>query len=683
MTGKNIINTLIASFVLGFSSCTNEEMGGSFDRTADGAIDFTVGVESSPNRRAMTRGESTPSYYAMKAGTQVRLKVDGTWTGKTPEAISQKTTCNTKASDSEVNALSFTDSEMLYWDDYGAGDPANATNTANGVNVLGVAVDGMAEAPTIATDAEWESLSWSLSNTGEDVLNGDIIVSNNLTNYMFANRNDEGAKKMVFTHPLSKITFNLKAGAGFTNGKVGATTNKFEKDPTLWLSNSTTLAGVEEESNNYALTTGTVSIQDGTAVSDGTKAKLIAGTTSTTDADITVIKQAIVYPGTQLGADDNTVIAVLNADDNIYYIKAAEIRKAMLDNDASTDYTTKAGYNYIINITVNKTGLELTATVTNWVDVNSQEVHPVINVNTTIGDGDTKPSEENVFAFYRSENIEKDYEKAASPTAKTDGTIDWTNTTTLYWSSHYQHYHFRGIYPEETPVKVDAIDNHQYVEVTNGDYDATTFPSNFVMGMPEIASGTMCGNPDHTQVDMSIHGICAREAAINLNFRYMMSQVEVVLSTSAEGAHDHVDLSNVEVQLVNVYNSGNILLKDRSAVVTGEKGYYTLTNVNTTDHKYLGVIVPQALTYTTAGASTNVRIKIIVTNNDSNNTKDIYYADVNPILKKGTSDLIAPNGKWESGTHYVYNLKVTKTEIKATASLTDWNTVEAEEEVWF
>lgn len=680
MTGKNIIKTLIASFVLGLCSCTNEELGDSFDRTADGAIDFTVGVESAPNRRAMTRGESTPSYYAMKAGTQVRLKVDGTWEGKTPAAISQKTTCKTEASTTEVNALSFTDSEMLFWDDYGAGDPGNAANTASGVNVLGVAVDGMNKAPEIATDAEWGRLLWSVITDGKNVLNGDIIVSNNLTNYTFANRNNDEAKKMVFVHPLSKITFNLKAGAGFTKGTIGATTNKFEKDPTLWLSNSPTLAGVETPSNNYALTTGTVSIQDGIAESDGKKAKLVAGTTSTDDTDITVVKQAIVYPGTQLGAKDDAVIAVLNADDNIYFIKAKEIHDAITGKGGHTDFKTLAGYNYIINITVNKTGLELTATVTNWVDVNSQEVHPVINVSTNVGTGGSNPSGFNNFAFYRSENIENGYENAANPIVNDNGTTDWTNTTTLYWTSHYQHYHFRGIYPEGTKVTPDDK-GRQCVAVTNGDYDATTFPSNFVMGMPEIAAGTMCGNPDHTQVDMSIYGICAREAAINLNFRYMMSQVEVVLSTSAEGAHDHVDLSNVEVQLVNVYNSGNILLKDRSAVVTGDASYYILKNVNTTDHKYLGVIVPQELTYTTAGAATNVRLKIIVTNSDK--TKDIYYADVNPILKKGTTELIAPYGKWESGTHYIYNLKVTKTEIKATASLTDWSVVEATDDVWF
>ena len=50
--------------------------------------------------------------------------------------------------------------------------------------------------------------------------------------------------------------------------------------------------------------------------------------------------------------------------------------------------------NYIINIIVNKSGIQLTATVTDWNKVNSDEVHPIINVNATVGDGGTpEPAE--------------------------------------------------------------------------------------------------------------------------------------------------------------------------------------------------------------------------------------------------------------------------------------------------
>lgn len=687
MTDKNFIYTLMTSFVLVLGACTSEDVSDSFDRTADGTIDFNVGVEASPVNRTVTRGGefSSSKYYAMKAGTQVRLKVDGTWAGKDPEAISRKTTCTTIAATDAaptINALSFTENEMLYWDDYGTGDPNNKTNTDNGLKVLGVAVDGMAEVPAVK-DTEWESLTWPVITDGKDVLNSDIIVSNNLYTdpYKFVKPTKENVRNMIFVHPLSKITFNLSASDGFTKGSVGATDKKFEKDPRVIMTNATELTDTADVSNNYVLATGTVNIQKATAESDGQTSKVIAGTTSTTDKNVTVVKQAIVYPGTQLGARDDAVIAIVNADDNIYYIRAKEIHDAIDDKGGHTDYKTLAGYNYIINVTVKKTGIVLTATVEKWVGVNSDEVHPVINVNTTVGGGNEMPTGANVFAFYRSEAIDKGYNNDATPEMETDGTVDWTNTTTLYWTSHYQHYHFRGIYPDTTTVVEDATDQTQYVEVANGDYDAATFPSNFVMGMPEIAAGTLCGNPDHTQVDMSIHGICAREAAINLNFRFMMSQVEVILTSSAEGAHDHVDLSNVEVELVNVYNTGHILLKDRSAVVTGTAADFTLPQIDDAKHQYLGVIVPQALPYTTAGAATNLRFRITVTNSDS--TKDIYYADVEPILKKGTTEKVAPKGKWESGIHYVYNLKVTKTEIKSTASLTDWQTEDAEEEVWF
>ena len=91
-------------------------------------------------------------------------------------------------------------------------------------------------------------------------------------------------------------------------------------------------------------------------------------------------------------------------------------------------------------------------------------------------------------------------------------------------------------------------------------------------------------------------------------------------------------------------------------------------------------IVPQVLTFTNAGASTNTRFKITVTNGDG--TTDVYYADINPIKKADGTDLVAPKGKWESGVHYKYNLKLTKSEIKVSATITDWTTVNAAEDVW-
>ncbi len=681
MNKKKIIYTLTTSLVLGLASCTSEEFWDTFDRTADGPIDFTVGVEASPANLAKTRADED-KYYSMQGGTQVRLKVDGIWKkGSTDVTISQKTTC--KINSTNRAQLDFSEGELLYWDDYGVGDPGNSTNTANGLAVLGVAVDGLDKAPAV-DDNQWDKLPWNVATDGKDVLKSDIIVSNNLTGYKFAERGDEypNAKKMIFTHPLSKITFNLTAADGFTKGSVGATDNKFENVPTLWLSKASTLEGVEDPTNNYVLANGTINISDGKATADETKkSKVIAGTTSTNNTEVTVIKQAIVYPGTQLGADDNAIIAVLNADDNIYFIKAKEIHDAIKNAGGHTDFKTLPGYNYIIKVTVRKSGIILTATVTKWIDVESDEVHPEINMTAPIvgGSNDALPSGFNGFDLYLNDNdIAKGYKYAATPTVDTKGDVTFANT--LYWTHHYQHYHFRGIYPTNTEVKVDATDEHQYVEVSNGAYDASTFPSNFVLGMPEIAENTPCGNPDHVNVDMSKEGICARKDAINLNFRYMMSQVEVTLKSSTEGSDNYVDLTNAEVELVNIGTKGQILLSDRSAVVTEYKDTEALHSIDS--KHYHSIIVPQLLENTTKG---KIKFKIIVYSDSTKTKKDVYYATVAyvKVKEKGSAASAALIDAWKSGTHYVYDLIITKTEISATASLTDWTTVEGSQEVWF
>jgi hypothetical protein len=161
----------------------------------------------------------------------------------------------------------------------------------------------------------------------------------------------------------------------------------------------------------------------------------------------------------------------------------------------------------------------------------------------------------------------------------------------------------------------------------------------------------------------------------------MMSRVEVNLSSSDKGAKDYVDLSDCMVELVNAGTDGNVLLSDRSALVTLDDQTYKLNGASGSKVHYDDVIVPQTLVNT--DSSNKVRFKITVYTGTITD-HDVYYADVAPIkVKASGASVSAPVDAWESGVHYVYNLKITKTEIKATASLTDWKTVEASEDVWF
>lgn len=167
-----------------------------------------------------------------------------------------------------------------------------------------------------------------------------------------------------------------------------------------------------------------------------------------------------------------------------------------------------------------------------------------------------------------------------------------------------------------------------------------------------------------------------------MNFQYVMSQVEVELQSETGAAAVNIK-ENTVVELVNVYNSGEVKLSDGSVSVSGDKGSYTLNVVTGTGNelKRHSAIVPQDLTFTTARAESNLRFKITVTN--ENGTTDVYYADVKPIKEKDKDTLVAPNGKWESGVHYKYLLKLSKTEVLVTATLKDWVEVTASDNVWF
>lgn len=690
MNKKKIIYTLTTSLVLGLASCTSEDFWDTFDRTADGPIDFTVGVESSPAQRSLTRA-GAPDYYAMQGETQIRLKVDGKWAGKPIVDISQIATCKANTSTSKINSLTYDAGQTLYWDDYGVGDPANSENKTKGLTVYGVAVDGKTEAPT-PDNGKWNALAWSTVddygnaevNSSNHLLTKDILVSNNLTGYKFVDRNTSSASLLEFKHVLSKVTINITANNGFTTtGKVGKTTNKFESDPILTLTNAETVEAANSGNGAYALTEGTIDIEKAEANANDTKKNVIAVTTNAENDIVTVVKEVLVYPGTQLGASsgaDTKVIAQLNVDGNIYYIKAAEISKAMLADDSQTKYMTKAGKNYVINILVNKTDINVSATVSSWENVTAQQADPKININEVYG-ANNNAKFEKTFNIYRSSTgLDNGYNEKSTISYSN---ASWTMNPQLYWPDHKTHFQFRGVWPKTTtdenvtnaPRIVSATHEskeYQVINVSNVAYEAESFPSDLMIARPEIDADVECTNTEvgHIKTKLYDGGICATEGLITLNFRYMMSQVEVNLSTVDQSNGNYVNLTGAKVELVGIYNGADVTLGSREVIPTGATDNYTL-DVDANDaNKRLSAIVPQDLK--------NVRFRITIINGTDDT--DVYYADVASIKEKNSDSIIA---KWESGKHYVYNLNITKTKINATATLKGWETVTAEQDVWF
>ncbi len=739
MTQK--LKTIIfATALTALAACSDDVATGRYSvGDEDNLVRLSTGVQSAPSTALPSRADvSAATHYALQTGTALNLYVEGKRTYANGTTTNITKTPIYKAGDPKgnfINPVQYdatynSTKSTLYWDDFGTADPANTVNRAKGLGILAVAVDGKV---LKTSDIKWEfyTLAWNVSTSStiqpegssQKFLLEDLLVANNLyaaidaesattpqKRYTFGEQKaldtNPAEARLEFQHVLSKITFKIKAGKGF-EGLGGA--QAFWTTPTVTLARNRT----NEAENPWCFTNGSINIKTAEATNDGTQSVVKLSDMNTDLSNVN--EAAIIYPGSELGAADTDIVAKIVVDGaNVYYVTAKEIRAAI---DATTGhagiYATKPGYNYIFNITLNKTDIIVTATVSKWIDVNADEAFPKIVVSANVGDKGNTEQTLSEFRFYRNEGVNvplfgssdpvptapttKNVKYTAladaqNPATGADGATAWKfwtiagtpTETSLYWPNHTTHYFFRGVYPSATNV-TDGGGTSSYIAVNNAKYEAATFPSNLMIGAPEIADDTKtkCNNPDHTAVDMSKYGICARTGSINLNFRYMMSQVEVDLTTTT--GDDKVELNDLtKLELTNTICSRNIYLGTRA--IGNEPGItrqpsYTMNMKGTATAEQVtfhDAIVPQYLPK--PNEDKPMRFKVTIKN--SNGTYDVYYADVQPIQVSESGGAKKTIENWLGGYHYKYTLTLKKTGISVTATITDWIPANGSDNVW-
>lgn len=688
-------------------SCGEEEFVPAYTvGEADNVIVLSAGVQKVV-AGMQTRAEGT--FVAFSAQTQLRLRIDGTWTGHgdSQNLVSQMTTAKTASSatvttDGDANdthLLEFGAAEKLFWDDYGTADPNNTAGRTNGLTIYGAAVEGKSTLPSTptdlaATDLNWTELPWNVGTVSSSKISQaggwadfDLITSNNIRptsddgdgTYTFANATASPIANnlMKFTHAMTKVTVNLTAADGFPGFTTSADAAKFIAAPAV------TLLGF-----NY---TGSVNVVTKVAPiptassTTNIEAWRDKGATWTAGGQHTSQFTALVFPGNSFG--DATDIIKIEADGNVYYVNATQVNVV----NPETNNKFEQGKNYVFNITVKKTKIEVSATIKDWVDVNAAEDLPVININQSYGttSGTGISTFNHSYDFFRSLTVATGYDEGDATTgidyaarySYTSGSGSWDKV--IYWPDHKTHYFFRGVSPfmgteatgtaTSTSEAVTTVNGNDVVAVENAEYTADTYPSDLAIALPRT-TGTKCQHNKDEQTD----GICATTGTVTMNFEYAMSKVQVSLrSTGTVAAGNIVDLSNVQVEIIGGYAKGRIKLSDglHDAYADADKGNYTLHNLTTPVSDYsvstLDAIVPQVL-------GNDVKIRITVKDVD-NNILDVYESQLN-LIKDSSSNLIK---EWKPGTFYHYQLDVKKTDIKVQATLSDWSPVNAEENVWF
>jgi hypothetical protein len=360
-------------------------------------------------------------------------------------------------------------------------------------------------------------------------------------------------------------------------------------------------------------------------------------------------------PGSIFASDAATIMRV-NADGNIYYITAKKIREATGLTLATNDvYTLKAGKNYIFNVKVNKTGVEVTATVKDWDTVDSEEETPAISftadvtssTNTTTGSNlsnDASLKSGDSFSLWMSTNNTSFGSIATTATYDADDS-KFVNSSAIYWPNSSTGYYFRALAQKTDSKTLDAV---TAFDVNKG--------TDLLWGTTAAHTGKEANGTEHVYAESAI--INPRTGAVPLIFKHAMSNVVVELSTSTDAA-SAVVLKDAKVTLTNLNTEGTINIADGviSSKAPVEQAFSG--KVDDTDHMASELMMPQTIGNTS---------KLIVTLADGTT----YSLQLNTCTNDASSTAIA---SWAGGSKYTYKIYLEKEAMKFSVTITDWDPV--------
>ena len=207
------------------------------------------------------------------------------------------------------------------------------------------------------------------------------------------------------------------------------------------------------------------------------------------------------------------------------------------------------GINYKLNITVNKSSVNVEAYITDWLDQiledtpsNGQEIDFSFSGTDMTDD----------FSLYMSEHTsvnsswDTGYMRKAEFT-KVDDIYTYKNKDDqLYWPDNKTFYHFRALCPDYLSVK------------SNSDKDYVDLKSE------QVFIDVVWGAP---YIDNNLsQSIGATKVPLKFQFSHKMAQLKFVISTTTND--DKVSINNSNVELKNYFEEGKLLIgSDRKSVV--------------------------------------------------------------------------------------------------------------------
>ena len=576
--------------------------------------------------------------------------------------------------DTSLSTLTFDDAYQRYWDDaYGR----DAELSVYAIAVPGKTTNSMAAEKklTASENSTWSSeelshnVDWTVSTaqTNTTLADEDLIFSNNISDdnkmkFKLTDSNDEdGAGKfdsgnLNFTHALSRITINLKRGAGFS----GKNTFQFATGTNVSL-NAMPVGGTLDLASGEWTTAST------DTVTSMYEASASTGSATNEYTDYNLMAQ--VLPGKIYTDGDVNKELSFTIDGNLYTISSDMMFDALNVADVKdkvtkltdTNITLEKGLNYTFNITVNKTGVVVTASIQDWTPIEAENLD-LTNDNIKVSVYDTENSHISNFELYRS---------VVDNEGNSDGTYAPRGNATWYYQDNQTYYNFRST------SNVTSLNSDSTFAMTAGSTD-------YQWGAPLKADAITAGktpkyDTENGYNDLIFGKIGATSSTINMTQFHMMSKVTVELTSTATDDNQKVDLTGSKVYITRINKDGEVLMATGKITSSNLKKDLEMTpETNTTSYKYNMSVVPQTLVRND-GASDADYIGIRI---ETASGKSIYYYKKLSDVKASKATTSQNNTKdesisyWYPGHHYTYVFNILKTGVNGvTASLVDWTTV--------
>jgi hypothetical protein len=401
---------------------------------------------------------------------------------------------------------------------------------------------------------------------------------------------------------MSKFTIVVEAKDGFVAGNLENTV--------------VTLNGVSE--------VGTFDAPKGTVAASGSTTVTMCPDDN--KASTTRTYQAVTVPHTKL-EKDKVLATITDAGGNNYEIKITEkMLEAANWGNGLTSGETKSGVNYLLNVTLKKQAISVSATLADWNTVEATgngEIQFATDV-AKVGENDNSLNDGDSFALWMAEDGAAFGTTATTKAVFSKSEDKFTNEDAIYWPDGTTKFKFRALAEQTSAHTLQAVTTTSIVKDTNSK-------------LPDLLWGTSGED-----------AIAPRTGDVPLTFKHALSNVIVTLETTMGEAA--VTLAGASVTLANLNTEGTINIADAEITSKTPSDNAFTGVVDSEKHQVSTLIIPQKF---------SADARLIVT-----------LADKTTYSLKLSSITAIP--KWEGGNKYIYTIHLEKEEMKFSATIQPW-----------